>query len=631
MLLIRFTICCLILFSANTSFSLSQTENLILNSQLNNKPYTPEIEFLEDINRDINVKEAMELAQNDKFGAVAANFNLGFKDSRIWVHFPLIVKSLETLPHFKILLEFNYPAIDRLVIYRSSGESKPVLIAKLGDHIEFSQRGIASSSLLVADTVKTNKNYDYWLLLDTTSSVQLHPSIWSYEHYIEKDKHSNLAYGAFFGILLVMAIYNIFLGITVRDTTYLLYSSYIVSFALFQASLSGHAYQYLWPTYPELNKFAIPVFIILATGFGLSFTRAFLQTNINSPKMDKALRLLSIICYSMVILFLFIEHRISVILCIIFGLLTVITILIAVLSFWNKGLYYTRLYFIAWVTLLAGVITIGLTTASILPSNIYTQSAIQVGSLIEVVLLSFALAYRINITKEEKKQIQIESKNILSKKNKELESALRLITKSNKLKDVFLATLSHELRTPMNGIEGSLQIIEEELTDPDKKLLPHVRAASSSAHHMTNLVEGLLDYSELQSDTLKLQQLPFSLDKLVNALEESVINECKDKGIEFSVSVSNRPCHKLSGDPSRIRNMVIQLLDNALKFTSSGSIKLAVDLLNQKNGVSTLSFQVIDTGLGIPPDKLKSILEGFYQMDGSFSRQHGGLGIGLSL
>ncbi|MCG8312380.1 MAG: response regulator [Pseudomonadales bacterium] len=425
-----------------------------------------------------------------------------------------------------------------------------------------------------------------------------------------------------------MAVYNLFLGISINDKTYFFYVGYIISFIVLQACLLGYSYQYLWPGFPQINNYAIPNFILLAMAFTSLFSQSFLQTQLYSPICHRILHLITLCSICFVLLNFFISYPLRVALAIWLSLFATIGILSAAVVVLRKGQRFARLYLVAWSILLIGAVTYGFYALGIFPGNFVTRHASQIGAAIEVILLSFALADRINRIKAEKRELEKRSKAILESKNVELEKALALLRRSNNLKDEFLATISHELRTPMNGIEGSLQIVRQGVRDSDAN--QHLDAAFQSAHHMTQLVESLLEYSELQSGNWKANKQPFRLDQLIHKCTEGVVGEYSNSLIEFSVSGQFKLNHYLIGDAERVEHMLFQLLDNAFKFTHQGKVALSVETTVEDNNVN-VSFAVSDTGIGIAEAKLDEIFESFRQADGSFSRQYGGLGIGLSL
>ncbi|MCG8312952.1 MAG: ATP-binding protein, partial [Pseudomonadales bacterium] len=619
----------LIILSSCLALTATAGDQSVSVKDLEDGPIHPTIWYFEDNNDTLTLERAQQYYQQGRFHKEDANFNFGYSRSTYWFmfNFQLDRDPRNALPQ-DIILEFRYPHIDHFEIYRSAYKQPPELIATLGDKTPFKDRPITSHNFVLSDHINGNQRYYYWIKLETSSSTQLRPSIWNKDTYLETSSESQMAWGLYFGILIVMAIYNLFLGISIKDKTYFFYVGYIISFIILQACILGYSYQYLWPSFPQINNYAIPNFILLAMAFTSLFSQSFLQTQHYSPRCHRILHIITLCSFCLVLLNFFISYPLRVALAIWLSLFATIGILGAAVVVLRKGQRFARLYLVAWSILLIGAVTYGFYALGIVPGNFVTRHASQIGAAIEVILLSFALADRINRIKAEKRELEKRSKAILESKNAELENTLALLRRSNTLKDEFLATISHELRTPMNGIEGSLQIVRQSIRDSDAN--QHLDAASQSAHHMTQLVESLLEYSELQSGNWKANKQPFKLERLINKCSGGVVGEYANSPIEFSVEGQTKLPHYLIGDVERIEHMLFQLLDNAFKFTHQGKVTLTVEPLEKDDHVE-VSFKVADTGIGIPETKLDEIFESFRQADGSFSRQYGGLGIGLSL
>ena len=615
--------------SAAAPLTKAVSKNTISFSELADHSIKPQVWYFEDKADNVTLEEAQLLFESGEFTETDANFNFGFANYPYWVFLPVSVKEEEsTLTWKEILFEFNYPHPDNIEIFKVIGDNPPEHLVTLGDRKVFSDRLILDSVFVIPETLEMNENYQYWIKIDTTSSMMLLISIWDKNDYIENKNNRLLGFGIYYGIFLVMILYNIFIGFSIKDQSYLHYVGYIASYALFQACLFGHAYQYLWPDVPGLNDFMLPSSVLLSLFFALGFSRLFLQTKKYNPRLNRILWFFIICNVIAFFMSFFVGYRVSIWMGIILGIGSTSTIFMTSIVSMVSGFRGAKLFFFAWITLLFAAVIMGLTGAGILPSNLFTRHVGQVGSAIEVVLLSLALAGRINRMKAEKHAIEKQSTLKLEEKNKELNQALKLLTKNNTLKDEFLATISHELRTPMNGIEGSLQVIQDGVLDVSVK--PHVDAAAQSANRMTQLVDSLLEYSEIQSGNWHLHEQPFVLDGIVAKCEKMIESDCAIKGIEFTVvNNTNLQC-QLLGDSLRLHHMLFQLLDNAVKFTHQGSITLTIDSHEIEGGYH-LGFIISDTGIGIATDTLKDIFENFRQMDGSFSRQYGGLGIGLSL
>jgi CheY-like chemotaxis protein len=200
---------------------------------------------------------------------------------------------------------------------------------------------------------------------------------------------------------------------------------------------------------------------------------------------------------------------------------------------------------------------------------------------------------------------------------------------SNKLKDEFLATLTHELRTPMNGVIGSLELMQTVEMDPE--LEQYQQTAAGSARDMMRMVNGILTLTELQAGKLKATPATFSLRAVVEALRAQFDGNASSKSLDFKVDVASGVPDRLHGDSAKLAQCLECLLDNAIKFTRVGGLALRVTGKTVNPERLTLSFAVIDTGIGFTDLGEATLYQRFFQLDGSMTREYGGLGVGLAI
>jgi signal transduction histidine kinase len=236
-------------------------------------------------------------------------------------------------------------------------------------------------------------------------------------------------------------------------------------------------------------------------------------------------------------------------------------------------------------------------------------------------LLSLSL-YKNNI-------IRTQSNLMLKEKNKELEIAKDKAEKASNARSEFLSTVSHELRTPLNAINGITHLLLEE--NPKKSQMNYLSSLKFSGDYLTKFINEILEINKIDSNKFEIEYINFNLKQLLEDIQNSLKELASVNNNKFILKIDSDIPDFLIGDPTKLSQVMMNLINNALKFTKNGTVTVITKLKSLENENATLYFEVTDTGIGIPEDKLKSVFDSFSQGSIEVNRKYGGTGLGLTI
>ncbi|MFK8019775.1 MAG: ATP-binding protein [Pseudomonadales bacterium] len=239
-----------------------------------------------------------------------------------------------------------------------------------------------------------------------------------------------------------------------------------------------------------------------------------------------------------------------------------------------------------------------------------------------ILLMSVALAERYTSILNTLEELVDKRTVELRESNENLQNAL-------KTKSQFMANMSHEFRTPMHAITGMTSLVMN--TDLNDKQRNYLTKLSNAAKALRGIIDNILDFTRLEAQELEKVVDEFKLSELVSNVSSLALLKAEEKGLKLEVNVDIKAPDTLEGDAHRIGQVLGLLLDNGVKFTESGTVSLVISSIALNGDVATIEFSVQDTGIGISPEHQTSLYQGFTQADNSFTRQHGGTGLGLAL
>ncbi|MEA1050573.1 7TM diverse intracellular signaling domain-containing protein [Lamprobacter modestohalophilus] len=561
----------------------------------------PHYQYLEDPNGELELEAVIG---SERFLAkdLGKDPNLGYDTSVWWVKVPLVSRQ-----GGKRLLELPFPTLDEVRVYLVDQASGVLLYqAVAGDLRPFAERPSVHRNFVFPLQLPAGQPVDLYLRAENQGSLTLGTLLWQPEAFQVATAKSNLALGLYFGILLALLAYNGLLYLSLRDPLYLWYLLFVASMALGQGAWTGLFFAELWPQWPAWGNLATVIGFNLTGLFGAIFSRTFLDTRCYAPWADRILLLWAVIFGALAIVAPWSPHQFNAMATSVAGLLFPAFAVGAGVQGWRNGVVSSRFFLLAWTILLVGTALLGARNLGLVPTSFLTRYAMQIGSALEMLLLSFALAERIT----ELRRLAAQA----------AEARAETETKSR-----FLAHMSHEVRTPMTGILGMAQLVLRSPLQAQQR--KYVQMIETSAESLLGILNDILDFSKMEAGKLQLERAPFDLRRLIERVMQLVEVAAQEKAIALVVDYPDEVARMYLGDSLRLTQVLTNLLSNAVKFTPAGEVRLRV----RQPAPGRLRFEVQDTGIGMTSEEQGRLFAAFSQADTSTTRRFGGSGLGLAI
>ncbi len=466
------------------------------------------------------------------------------------------------------------------------------------------------------------------------------------EAYRRERLDSFFVLGLFYGILGFLLIYNVFAWYILKQKAYIYYNLLLMSVCFFQLAWDDLV--------PHVSIFSAPdtLLHVFTSGFALArvwnllFVSSFMDARDRYPIMYRLFDILTVIAVALFILYQ-VNFYMGNYLMVTFAPVLACVFTVTLGLMWYLGQTQARYLFLAHAPAPVFAAVLGGLLVGSVPYHSYVTHVAKLAYVWQWIFFSLALADRFslmqrNFTNLLEGRVAERSAELLAA-NEGLQSEIRerkrteesLIRakaeaeSATRAKTVFLANMSHEIRTPLNAILGMTDLmLDSDLAAHQRERTEIVRSA---ADKLLVLVNDALDFSKIEAGKMDLEEIDFDVRSILWDIEALFAERVRSKGLRWELSVRDDVPQFLRGDPGRLRQVLLNLVGNALKFTDEGEICIQAELRDRSADEVVLCFTVADTGIGIPPDKLNVVFERFSQVDSSTTRKYGGTGLGLAI
>jgi len=608
------------------------------------------------------------------FTPITSGFpNFGISNSTFWIKFTVKNTSEDSL----FILNLAAPTLDRVSLFIPIDiESNNFSSVLLGEELLFNQRAYLDPNYLFDIVLLKNVPKTIYFKIKSKEAIQLPIYLGTKNTIFNQLKKRDILSGIYFGIMIAMIFYNLFVYFSVRDKSYIYYVVYIILILLTQTSLQGYPFQYLWPSFPEIAQYSLFIFPSLVGIASLLFMNVFLHIKSFNVSLYRYSYVFSTVYIFSIILAFFNQFKLSFLVMEFNAICVSIFMLITSIYIIRRGYYPARYFLAAWSVFLIGVIIYILKDLEILPYNNLTRYTMQIGSGIETVLLSFALAARINIYKKERLEAIAEKERLVREQNIVLEQQVVERTKSlnetlDNLKQTqsqlveaekmaslgqLTAGIAHEVNNPINFITSNIYPLREDIKDIKAILNKYAEINTSSnltekleeiehlkeelqydyllneldgiihgiedgAMRTAEIVSGLRNFSRLDESDLKLADINEGINSTLLLLKSKIGD------VKLIKKLENLP--QIECYPGKINQLVLNIVDNAIFAIKEKGIPLTEGEIEVKTVAkeNEVVLTIKDNGVGMNEQTKQKIFDPFFT-----TKDVGeGTGLGLSI
>lgn len=570
----------------------------------------------------------------------------GSKPKNIWLKF-----TVDNKKNDQSYLELMFPLIDKAILYTVEN-NQIVDIQQSGQNMPFEKRALHTNTLTFNLKKSESSVITYYLNINVKWVCNIKPKIGTVKSILKSHHYHDLMQGIFFGVIMVLILYNCFIYLQLKDNVYILYSLYLFCGSAFVIRHEGLTVEFLFSNHPHLNDYSL-ILPSLTSLFGMLFSIKFLNTKEELPRTHKALKVVLFLYVSSLLLVLLSYFEWSLLAAYFISPFSTVIIVIAAVTIWKRGNPTAKFYLIGWIVLSIGLSIFLLENSGMIHHSIFTEYALHTGISLEAIILSYAIAHRFGMIKKEQENMQVEmiemfrlSQGLVKRQNRSLEQKVqeRTLELQNALKDVndkeeklqeyayqlensnrelteFAHIASHDLKAPLRSIMSFAQLFErrnkDKFDDTDREYFNFIK---SNATQSARLIEDLLNYSKIDKNLG--EPVAVDINKCIFIAEMNMQSLIREKNAQ--INYQNLPI--LRGHTSLITQLFQNFINNGIKYNQSEQPIINIDV--QRNERNEWVFSVSDNGIGIAAENYDKVFAMFRRLH--TQTEYDGTGIGLS-
>ena len=534
-----------------------------------------------------------------------AHSTLGVGNHVVWLRIPV-----HALPGSggTWVLAIDYAVLNRVDVWLDDGSGfRPsVTMGNLQPDMQGAPGGRIPAALL---DFPAGKDVTLLLRIDNIGALVVPISLSRPARFHVDALNEQMLQGMLLGLSICLMLYSLAQWIGLREPLFGKYALFVGGTTMFSVELFGLGQQYLWDQHPWMTVHAGGLFSLMAS----CGAYLFVEQALKRPGQDRIFSILmktgAVLTVVSALAFgcgaLDVHQLVAIVSTL--GLMPMLLGLPGAFGRARRGDRVGIYFLIGWAMGFMSAVLLSRVIAGQADATFWSMHALQFANVLDMLIFM----------------------RILGLRTKAMQNAMLRAEAATRMKSDFLANMSHEIRTPLNAIIGMSRLAL--MGQPQPKIQNYLNKILGSGEHLLGILNDILDFSKIEAGKLTLENVPFDLDDMLGHLSSLMAIKTDVKKVELVFRVERGVPARLVGDPLRLGQILINLTNNAVKFTEQGEIVVTVQVVESKDKDVRLRFSVADTGIGMDPDQLSRLFTAFTQADGSITRKYGGTGLGLSI